>query len=352
MTAPPTLPDAALKRAPTREALATMAAAVRPGSRIGMIRRLRGGISSGMHLVELVGSHGVGSDGESAGADGERLWVVVRRYGAWRLRRYPKAAEQEWATLTALARVGAPTPLPIWLDTSGDLFGCPTIVTSRVPGRGLLAPRDLDGWIRQLAEALARIHAAPLHGAELALLTDQHEALTTLLEPEEPPADLADRPPGPEVWRMMRRWLPRIQPAATPVIVHGDFWPGNTLWRYGRLTGVIDWEQVRRGDPTQDVGCCRQDLTLLIGPEAADAFTVAYLKAGGPTPRRLFFWELYQATWAIEGLEEWVKGYHDLGRTDITPESGRARLEQYVAGTLAQADAALIRADEDETSGS
>jgi aminoglycoside phosphotransferase (APT) family kinase protein len=328
LTSPPTLADAELRRAPAWEALATMAAAIRPGSRVRTIRRLRGGVSSGMHAVEL---DGPGND---------RQWIVVRRYGAWRLQHYPRAAEQEWATLTALARVGAPTPRPVWLDAGGTLFGCPTIVTSRVPGKGLLAPRDVGGWVRQLAKAVAGIHAAPLRQDELVLLVDQRDALARLLERDRPPTGLADRPLGVEVWRMLRRWWPHIEPSA-PQLVHGDYWPGNTLWRYGRLTGVVDWEQVLRGDPAQDVACCRLDLSLLIGPEAADELLRAYQQASGRSLSRLFFWELYMATWAIESVEGWVKGYHDLGRTDLAPAEARARLERFAAGALARATDAL-----------
>ncbi len=32
------------------------------------------------------------------------------------------------------------------------------------------------------------------------------------------------------------------------VLLHGDFWPGNTLWRNGSLLAVIDWEQPAAGD--------------------------------------------------------------------------------------------------------
>lgn len=328
VAAPPTLPDAALKRAPSREALAALATAVRPGSQTGKIRRLRGGVSSGMHMVELRGS------------DADPLWVVVRRYGAWRLQNYPHAAEQEWAALSALARIEAPTPRPLWLEASGDLFGCPTIVTSRVAGRGLLAPHDLDGWVRQLAEALASIHAAPLQGPELALLEDQQDELRKLLGREGPPPEIADRPLGPEAWQTMRRWWPLLDRTTAPALVHGDYWPGNTLWLRGTLSGVIDWEQVRRGDPAQDVGCCRLDLTLLFGPDAARSFLRHYEAASGRAVRRLFFWELFIAAMALENVEHWVEGYHDLGRTDVAPETARARLEQCVRSALAQAEAA------------
>ena len=321
---PPTLPDADLRRAPSREALATVCAAIQPGGRVGTVRRLRGGIASGMHAVNLVRP------------DGEHTWVVVRRYGTWRLKHDPRVAEQEWTILTALARVGAPTPRPIWMDTSGAVFGCPTLVTSRVPGRGLLAPRDLTGWVRQLSTALAQIHAAPLTPDELGILVDQREELGRILAREETPSFLADKPGGPEVWSAMRRAWPQIEPA-TPGLVHGDFWPGNTLWRYGRLSGVVDWEQVRRGDPGQDVACCRLDLTLLFGPEAAALFLQSYLAASGRIVRRLGFWELYIASSALEDVEHWVEGYHDLGRTDVAPAVARARLEQFTAEALARA---------------
>lgn len=278
-----------------------------------------------MHAVDLVGSNG------------ERRQVVVRRYGAWRLRTDPRVAEREWAVLAALARAGAPTPRPIWLDDGGAVFGVPTIVISRVPGRGLLAPRDADGWVRQLAEALGRIHATPVGEAEFELLLDQRAKLADLLERDGPPPSLADLPLGPEVWSTMRRWWPQID-VPSPSLIHGDYWPGNTLWRYGRLTGVVDWEQARRGDPAQDVACCRLDLTFLAGPEAAEAFLLAYEAATGRTVHDLFFWDLYIATDAMGEVEHWVSGYHDLGRTDIKVEVARTRLGRFATAALAHAN--------------
>ena len=85
----------------------------------------------------------------------------------------------------------------------------------------------------------------------------------------------------------------------------------------------MDWEGARRGDPAQDVGCCRLDLTLLAGPAAADAFLVAYEAAAGPVPH-LGFWELHVVTQgALSELDHWLAGYRDLGRTDLT--AGRPR---------------------------
>ena len=317
----PTIPDAELRRAPSREALAVLCAAIQPGSRVASVQRLRGGIASGMHAVRLVGPGDL------------HRWVVVRRYGKWRVEHHPRVAEQEWATLTALARVGAPTPLPIWLDPSGRVFGCPTIVTSRVPGRGLLAPRDLQGWGRQLAEALVQVHTTPLDDDVLRLLPDQRQEIDRLLAPETPPSALTGKPYGPEVWAAMRHSWPQIV-SSRRGLVHGDFWPGNTLWLRGRLSGLVDWEQARYGDPAQDVACCRLDLTLLFGPETADQFLHAYLAATEDPVHHLFFWELSIAASALEDVEHWVDGYHDLGRTDVAPDVARDRLERFAETAL------------------
>lgn len=302
--------------------------AVQPGGRVGTVRRLRGGIASGMHAVKLVGP-----------GDRQR-WVVVRRYGQWRVEHDPRVGEREWAALTALARAGAPTATPIWLDGAGTVFGCPTLVTSRLPGRGLLAPSDLTGWVRQLAAALARIHAAPLSDDDREILLDQRREIDRRLASEEPPSALTGKPYGPEVWAALRRHWPQIV-SSRRGLVHGDFWPGNTLWLRGRLSGVVDWEQVRYGDPAQDVACCRLDLTLLFGPETADQFLRAYLAATNEPVCQLFFWELYIAASALQDVEHWVEGYHDLGRTDVAPAEARVRLESFAETALCLGAAVL-----------
>ena len=321
----PTIPDAELPRAPARETLARLCAEIQPGGNVRAVRRLRGGVSSGMHAVHL------GGPGHAS------RWVVVRRYGEWRITHYPQAPAQEWATLTALARIGAPTPLPIWLDSAGTLFGCPTLVTSRMPGRGLLLPKDQARWVTDLAHALGKIHAASLNPDELAILTDQRDELVHLLERDEPPAGLAAQPGGTDVWQVMRRLWPTIEPVS-PTIVHGDYWPGNTLWLRGRLSAVVDWEQALRGDPAQDVACCRQDLAVLLGPDAAEVFLRAYETHTGRTFRQLPFWDLYMVTWSMGQLETWLKGYHDLGRTDLSLTEARARQTAFTQDALRRAE--------------
>ena len=76
---------------------------------------------------------------------------------------------------------------------------------------------------------------------------------------------------------------------------------------------------------------------MLAGPQAADPFLHAYEKAAGWRVPQLFFWDLLGAARALPDPVKWLPGYHDLGRTDITPELMRARLRAFVQDALAHA---------------
>lgn len=58
-------------------------------------------------------------------------------------------------------------------------------------------------------------------------------------------------------------------PDGGTVLVHGDIWQGNTLWKDDQLTGIVDWDAARTGPPGIDLGAARLDAALFFGVDAA-----------------------------------------------------------------------------------
>jgi len=71
--------------------------------------------------------------------------------------------------------------------------------------------------------------------------------------------------------------------------------------------------------------------------ETADAFTCCYETAMGARVANLPFWDLLVATGALRYIENWARGYRDLGRTDLSGELARARVEQFARAALPDA---------------
>jgi aminoglycoside phosphotransferase (APT) family kinase protein len=129
----------------------------------------------------------------------------------------------------------------------------------------------VPGVAGQLAAVLARIHGMPRDRAPF--LRDIRERLGRRLS--ETPARF-DQTLGE---REIRAALARVWPPAPgneAVLLHGDFWPGNTLWHRGRLAAVIDWEDAGFGDPLADLANARLEITMNLGQDLTREFTAHY----------------------------------------------------------------------------
>jgi hypothetical protein len=112
------------------------------------------------------------------------------------------------------------------------------------------------------------------------------------------------------------------------VLLHGDFWPGNTLWRDGRLVAVIDWEDAAVGDPLADVANARVELLWALGLEAMDDFTRRYEAAAADLA------DLFQlGPWAGRRLGGHMAGW---SIDEATADAMRAGHEMFVAQALAR----------------
>ena len=119
-----------------------------------------------------------------------------------------------------------------------------------------------------------------------------------------------------------------------PALLHGDFWPGNILWKDGKLTAVVDWEDARLGDPLADFAISRLDTLLVFGQEAMNEFTDCYQAVSQADLANLPYWDLYAALRAAPHLAEWSAVYPHFGRRDITEELMRTRHTQFLEVTL------------------
>jgi Phosphotransferase enzyme family len=143
----------------------------------------------------------------------------------------------------------------------------------RRPGRVDWWPSDLDRWLEQLAGLLPLIHGTALPSAET-------------LPRFAPYRQENYRPPGwaryPRVWERAVEISRGPAPDLPPVLLRRDFHPGNVLWRYGRVSGVVDWLGACSGPAPADVAHCRIDL-LTMGTEVAPRFTVHWEQVAGTT---------------------------------------------------------------------
>lgn len=302
-----------IREAPPGDGLTRMATAVRgPGTRVDRVVRLRGGLACSTHLVRF-------DDG------GE---VVLKRSMAG-----ARSLRMEHQALGVASSCPVTTPEPIALDETGEWFGRPSLVMSRVPGRSGLHEGRRGPWIADLAEAMAAIHATPVPLRLPAALRRGHAWMTW----SSPTSEQLRRTPLVEGAVTVAEEL-RADLAASPppaVLVHHDIHPGNATWRRGRLAAIVDWNEARLGPAVSDVAYCAVDLSASHGARAADDLVRAYRAATGDDLPDLDRWMVLWALNAMRWIPWWQAGYAELGLADVPMATLRRRLRACTARHLA-----------------
>lgn len=286
---------------PGPDVLAAIARRLDASARMVDHRLLDGGVSATMIALDL------------ERGDGSTETVIVRLPGLENLKADPDSAAHEHRLLELLARRGIPAPRPLMLDTSGAILPGAYLVLGWLEGRVAFAPRDRELSARAMADLLVAIHAVAAH-PELSFLAELGHPLDALAG-----TIAADHPYAlDDASRTGLESLRADVGVNPPVLLHGDFWPGNMLWRDRQLVAAIDWEDAVVGDPLADVAIARLDLAIFWGQGAMQAFTRRYLEQATLDERALPLWDLVAARRAPADYTDWGQGWEDLGRPDMS----------------------------------
>jgi aminoglycoside phosphotransferase (APT) family kinase protein len=189
-------------------------------------------------------------------------------------------------------------PEPHWFLAACDGFPHGVIGYPKLPGCSLDLPDLRDpslhpAYAVQIAAVLLALHQIP--PASLPdpwhdpYLTWQRQADTVL-------PVLKDRLKAGEYRRVAAWWGEFLADKTlrdyVPAVVHGDFWFGNLLAEDGRITGLVDFENLALGDPAVDFAAL-----LYLGEDFYRQVLAAYLQQGGAVDPG--FEHRLRAMWAV-----------------------------------------------------
>lgn len=299
---------------PSPDVLLWVAEAIAPDATIQTIRRLKGATSSTLHAIDI--EYG----GRSAS-------VVLRRFTneAW-LKLEPDLAVHEATSLQKTAEANLPAPRLIAYDAKGDICGVPAVLMSQLNGHVHLAPSDMNSWLVEMAEVLARIH--DIDASDFPYRYFTYNEIGGL----KPPQWSSYRAGWAKAIKLVRDSRPDSQES----FIHRDYHPTNLLWQNGQISGIVDWVNSCRGWPGLDIGHCRLNLAGLHGPEVADRFLHVYQGISGGSFQYNPYWDLLVAIEILPGPPGVYPGWPDFGAKHLTDHLVCRRIDAYLESVVAR----------------
>ncbi len=265
----------------TDNALKAVVSTHLPGASLTRVSRLSGGVSADVFRLEL-----------EAG-DGAQRSVVLRVHGH-NHNGHPAAVEFE--ILRAVTGLGICAPRALALDESLRHIPHPFLILDHIDGETVFPTGAAVHQIAKTAVMLAEVHSLPIAG------------LPTLPMRNDPLPEIFDYLPQDAEFTALRQRLSEMGDTAykgAGALLHGDFWPGNLLWKDQQLVGILDWEDAAYGDPLSDVACTALELTYVAGADGAEHFVRTYGRLRPIEPRRFALWQIYVAAAGHHSMAGW-----------------------------------------------
>jgi aminoglycoside phosphotransferase (APT) family kinase protein len=293
--------------------------AIIPQGRLLRTWPLKGGVSAEMTAFEI------------EDADGHISRMIFRQPSKQTLERNLNAAEDEFKVLQLTRSLGLAAPVAYYLDQSRTNFPTPYLVIEYIDGKPVFAPDPGADFIFQLAKHLAKIHSSDYSNQDISFLSKQENKCVELSRKQ-----LANIDPSLDDGRIggaLEEVSPLPQRNPT-VFLHGDYWPGNILWRDDTLVAVIDWEDAKLGDPLIDFAVSRLDILTIFGIDALQSFTHYYQSLMDIDYADLPYLDLCAALRLARligtDVAEWAAFFAFYGRHDITEHTLREHFRFFV----------------------
>ena len=275
--------------------------------------------------------------------------------------------ETEFHVMDAAQTASVPVPETYWFEDGDTPFDRRFFIVEHIPGEAPITwsprwrERLYDAWDsddrtlpHQFVDALAGVHEIDPANVDGVEDIPSEEITAREIERWESiyrDTKLLDEPVIEEAFT----WLWENQPTVPETtLVHGDFRIGNMLVEDNEITGVLDWEFGRAGDPLFDLAYASLEyyagklVDPIERPEMAcallerDWFYEQYAERTGRevNPERLRFWRVLSIVLVVTMCMGGMRRYHESKSDDV-----RNVWFQYMLPGLLESLLTLIRDD-------
>ena len=223
----------------------------------------------------------------------EEVKFVLRSEGS---PRSENTINTEFQLIQSLSEQNLPIPEAVFCDTSLNHFHKPFMIMSFIEGRVQEpTPKDSD-WLDKFASLLQDVRSID---------TSILPKLPVRVDPLE---DIFKFIPEDDEWNDLKNFLSNISNAVykgDKTFLHGDFWPGNILWKEKEIVGLLDWEYAAIGDPVSDIAVASLELRYSLGEEGMTKFQEQCSNFLAIDSFRLSLWMIYVASSTLTYIKEW-----------------------------------------------